>query len=173
MRRGLRRCIVLARKIVIGFGLALVIPALIHNAVDILAGDQPRFVQTEEQRRVRDLPAGDERRIELQAQIDEARSGFETERRRYSRIQFFIGVPLALAVGVVGAFVSIPTISAGLLLGSIWAFVDVGIWRWADLPPLLRTFALAVGLVGLIWVGHKRLEGSVSSSEIHGATPDP
>ncbi len=39
----------LARKIIVGFGLALVIPALIHNAVDILAGDRPLFIQTEEQ----------------------------------------------------------------------------------------------------------------------------
>ena len=146
----------MARRIIVGFGLALVVPALIHNAVDILAGDQPRFIQTEEQRRARDLPPGDERR-ELQAQIDEARREFETERRRYARIQFFIGAPLALAVGVVGAFVSVPAISGGLLLGSIWAFVDVGVWRWAALPPLLRTLALAIGLAGLLWVAYKRL----------------
>ncbi len=147
----------LARKIIIGFGLALVIPALIHNAVDILADDQPRLIQTEEQRGVRDLPPGDERR-ELQAQIDDARTEFQADRRRYARLQFFIGVPMALAVGVVGALVSIPAISGGLLLGSIWAFIDVGFWRWAELPPLLRTLALAIGLAGLLWVAYKRLD---------------
>lgn len=146
----------LARKIILGFGLALVIPALIHNAVDITAGDRPLFIQTEEQMGVRDLPPGDERR-ELQAQIDDARTEYEADRRRYARLQFFIGVPMALAVGVVGAFVSIPAISGGLLLGSIWAFVDVGLWRWAALPPLLRTLALAIGLAGLLWVAYKRL----------------
>lgn len=147
----------LARKIIVGFGLALVIPALIHNAVDILAGDQPRLVRTEEQRGIRDLPPGDERR-ELQAQIDDARMEYQAERRRYARFQFFIGVPMALAVGVVGAFASIPAISAGLLLGSVWAFVDVGFWRWAELPPPLRTLALTIGLAGLLWVAYKRLE---------------
>src|SRR5438552_5816008 len=108
----------LARKIILGFGFAVVLPLLVHYGIEAFHPSVP----TPEVRRLRqreEQSTGDEK-VRLRDQRERMEAELRTQERASSRLHFFVGAPLGVAVTVVGSLVGAQAIGGGLMLGGIF-----------------------------------------------------
>src|SRR5437667_9657569 len=108
----------LARKIILGFGFAVVLPLLVHYGIEAFHPSVP----TPEVRRLRqreEQSTGDEK-VQLRDQRERMEAELRTQERASSRLHFFVGAPLGVAVTVVGSLVGAEAIGGGLMLGGIF-----------------------------------------------------
>jgi len=145
----------LARKIILGFGFAVVLPLLVHYGIEAFHPSVP----TPEVRRLRqreEQSTGDEK-VQLRDQQERMEAELRTQERASSRLHFFVGAPLGVAVTVVGSLVGAQAIGGGLMLGGIFTFSEGCFYRWADLEPVGRFLVLLVAFAVLPWIGWQRL----------------
>jgi len=145
----------LARKIILGFGFAVVLPLLVHYGIEAFHPSVP----TPEVRRLRqreEQSTGDEK-VQLRDQRERMEAELRTQERASSRLHFFVGAPLGVAVTVVGSLVGAQAIGGGLMLGGIFTFSEGCFYRWADLEPVGRFLVLLVAFAVLPWIGWQRL----------------
>ena len=148
----------LAKKIALGFSIAIVLPLLIHYGVatfypepkpedyrlspetTALAhgsfADQVKF--GEEQRRTGDALAAAEAHFEQRL--------------------FIVAVPLGLVALLVGTFLPIPATGSGLMFGGIIAVCDGYFNYWDHLSASFKFFSLLAAFILLIFIGYRRLE---------------
>src|SRR5437867_3512970 len=152
----------LARKIILGFGFAAVLPLLVHYGIEAFHVSIPTPETYDEIRRLRlreEQATGDEK-VQLRDQRErmEAELGeLGTQQRASSRLHFFVDAPLGIAVTVAGSLVGAPAIGGGLMLGGIFTFTEGCFYRWGDLEPVGRFLVLLVAFAVLLWIGYQRL----------------
>ena len=95
--------------------------------------------------------------MQLRDQRERAEADLRTQERASSRLHFFIGAPLGIAVTVAGSLVGEPAIGGGLMLGGIFTFTEGCFYRWGDLEPVGRFLVLLVAFAVLLWIGYQRL----------------
>src|SRR3989442_11163704 len=146
----------LAAKSILGFGFAAVLPVLVHYGIEAFHVAIPTLETYEEIRRLRlreEQAAGDEK-VQLRDQRERMEADLRTQGRASSRLHFFVGAPLGIAVTVAGSLVGTPAIGGGLMLGGIFTFTEGCFYRWADLEPVGRFLVLLVAFAVLLWVGY-------------------
>jgi hypothetical protein len=158
----------LARKLILGFGFAVLMPMLIHYGIDVFvptpswrhepsADYQKIYRLREDEKRA----ASESERVKIRAQIDQLQSQQDartTARQEQSgRIHFFVGAPIGIVVTLIGSFIRAQAIGGGLMLGGIFTFTGGCAWYWADLSRPGRFAVLLVAFVVLLWVGYQRL----------------
>ena len=144
----------LGRWIVIGFGLAIMFPALVFHGVTS-AYPAPKRTQffpafeaplpptaTTEERQAR---------TELQQQRQHA---FDEASRRFARVLLVTATALGVSAILLGAAVTLPSISAGLMLGGIFA-VGIGWWWYSAVDDWWRFTSLLAGFLALLLVGQR------------------
>jgi len=149
----------LARKIILGFGFAAVLPLLVHYGIEAFHPSIPTPETYDEIRRLRlreEQATGDEK-VQLRDQRERMEADLRTQERASSRLHFFIGAPLGIAVTVAGSLVGEPAIGGGLMLGGIFTFTEGCFYRWGDLEPIGRFLVLLVAFAVLLWIGYQRL----------------
>ena len=164
----------LARKIILGFGFAVLLPLLIHYGIDVFVPELTSWDQHNissryygEQQRLRDTrdhAATPEERTRAQARLDrleeqhdEDEQRFEAEKRASSRTNFFIGAPIGIVVTLLGSFIRVQAVGGGLMLGGIFTFIEGCFWYWTDLPRVGRFVVLLIAFAVLLWIGYQRL----------------
>jgi hypothetical protein len=144
----------LARQIVIGFGLAIIFPLLVYYGVSTFHpaprtqhyfGNLPPFGTTPEERRARD-----EAQRAKQAEYNAAAKSF-------ARTLVMVATPLGVAAILIGAFASPYWMGTGLILGGILTVGSGYYFYWQYLEDWLRFISLLAGFVVLIFVGYWRL----------------
>ncbi len=149
----------LARKIILGFGFAAVLPLLVHYGIEAFHASIPSLEAYAEIARLRQREgeaSGDEQ-VQLRDQRERMEAELGTQQRASSRLHFFIGAPLGIAVTVAGSLVGAPAIGGGLMLGGIFTFTEGCFYRWGDLEPVGRFLVLLVAFAVLLWIGYQRL----------------
>jgi hypothetical protein len=135
----------LARKIILGFGFAVLLPMLVHYGIDVFVPSaslvnewssqwrEETLARARELKRLRarEREANAEEKARLRQQIDQLedrRAGEErvreAKRDRATRTHFFIGAPLGIVVTLVGSLVRVQAIGGGLMLGGIFTFTQ-------------------------------------------------
>ena len=168
----------LARKIILGFGFAVLMPVLIHYGIDMVAprwnwkdfskASAPTQRQINELRRQERLAASEMEKAEIRRTIGRLEGPLEWQRewhevrvrtwyRWASRVHFFIGVSLGIIVTLVGSFIRVQAIGGFLMLGGIFTFTSSCWGYWSHLPSVGRFFVLLVAFVELLWIGYQRL----------------
>lgn len=164
----------LARKLILGFGFAVLMPLLIHYGVDVIAPREkwgaisresaPIQRQISELRRQEREAASEAEKSAIRKKIDRLddqlsglREGQQARREQTNRIHFFIGVPLGILVTLAGSFIRAQAIGGGLMLGGIFTFSNSCWGYWSDLPAGGRFLILLVAFVELMWIGYQRL----------------
>ena len=112
----------LARKIILGFGFAVVLPLLVHYGIEAFHPSIPSPETYDEIRRLRqreEQATGDEK-VQLRDQRERMDTHVRRRERASSRLHFFVGAPLGVAVTVVGSLVGAQAIGGGLMLGGIF-----------------------------------------------------
>ena len=149
----------LARKLILGFGFTLVVPLLIHFGIDAVHGSLDTRSYYAEAGRLRQRE--EQARGEEKERLVRERERFEDEHRAAerasSKVHFFVGAPLGIAVTLAGSLVTAPAIGGGLMLGGIFTFTDGCFWYWGDLDPTGRFVVLLVAFAVLVWIGWQRL----------------
>jgi hypothetical protein len=149
----------LARRIILGFGFAVLLPLLVHYGIEAFHPSIPAseaYVKCGRlQQREKDA-VGDEK-----ATLREARercdADLRTQERASSRTHFFVGAPLGIVITLAGSLVATQAIGGGLMLGGIFTFSEGCFYRWADLDPVGRLLVLLVAFGVLLWIGYQRV----------------
>ena len=69
-----------------------------------------------------------------------------------------ITLPLGAIILIAGIFVSVPSVSAGLMGGGILTMLYGLLQYWDELGDILRFIILGIILCALIWIGIKKLK---------------
>ena len=161
----------LARKLILGFGFAVLMPMLIHYGIDVFVPmpswrDQLRsdYQQLSRLREDEKRVASDGERAKIRAQINQIESQREAQttarqaqQEQAGRIHFFVGAPIGILITLLGSFIRAQAIGGGLMLGGIFTFTGGCAWYWADLSRPGRFLVLLVAFVVLLWIGYQRL----------------
>ncbi len=149
----------LARKLILGFGFAVLLPMLIHYGIDVFVpGPSSReYYQQQQDISERERAASGEQKAALRAERKQLEAAHQLKEDRSERVHFFVGAPLGILVTLVGSFVRAQAIGGGLMLGGILTFTGGCAWYWADLSRPGRFLVLLVAFGVLLWIGYQRL----------------
>ena len=146
----------LARALVIGFGIAIVFPLLVYHGVTTVYPAPKRedfFPQFEPQLSPTATPEERQARAEIQKKRQDA---FNEVARRFSRVLLVAATGLGVPAILLGSFITSPAIGAGLMLGGVLA-VGVGYWWYSSLiNDWWRFGSLLIGFATLLFVGYRQ-----------------
>jgi hypothetical protein len=147
----------LARKIILGFGFAALLPMLIHYGIEFVS-PRPEYRQYQiENYYERHKQASPDEQKQLEAEKTGLDAQHRTAQDLWEQIHFFVGVPVGIVVTLLGSFIRVQAIGGGLMLGGIFTFTKGCAWYWLDLPRGGRFLVLLVAFGVLLWIGYQRL----------------
>jgi hypothetical protein len=149
----------LARQIAIGFGIAIILPLLIHYGVSTFH-PAPKLESSIAQ--LAPDATADERK-EYFAQQQQRQRAYAEAAKEFARILAIVATPLGIAAILIGAYLSLQAVGTGLILGGILT-VAWGYWSyWSHLDDWIRFASLLAGFAILIFVGIRRVGAAKTS----------
>jgi hypothetical protein len=146
----------LAKKIALGFGIAVVFPMLIHYGVSTFV-PSPKW-QDYQVPGLYDPRASLEEKAQRQGEQQKKQEERRVAEKRFQQHLFAVAVPLGLIALLVGAFLRLPAIGTGLMFGGIFSICDGYFNYWSELADVLKFVSLLVAFALLIFLGYHRLE---------------
>jgi hypothetical protein len=146
----------LARKIVVGLGIAAIFPALIYYGLSTFY-PPPR---QEDYFPSQPLPSAttEEERKAQAAEYFKKRADYDKAAKSFANVMFTISTVLGVIAMVLGAYLTSHTVGAGLLLGGICSLA-LSSWAFAThLDDWFRFLTLLVGFVALLFVGFRKID---------------
>lgn len=147
----------LAKKFALGFGIAIILPMLVHYGVSTFSPApkwQDRYDTYSYQRY-------DKATVEERAQLDKERKEqdriWREKEKIFQRNLFFVAIPVGIICIVVGAFISIQAIGTGLMFGGIFSLTEGYMFYWSELQDWMRFLSLLAAFAVLIIVGYRKL----------------
>ena len=144
----------LAKKIALGFGIAIVFPMLLHYGVSTWT-PPPKWQDYQ-------VPFNPQATPEEKAQQQAEQQKKDEERRivekRFQQHLFAVAVPLGLVALIVGAFLRLPAMGTGLMFGGIFSICDGYFNYWSELADVLKFLSLLIAFILLLFLGYRRLE---------------
>jgi hypothetical protein len=142
----------LALQLVIGVGIALLFPLLIHTGVAAVKPPPKPSRRT-------NLKSGDSDEVKQhnEAQIRWEREQLQKARTAYAKILFTFLAPAGVAAVVAGYLIGINAIGIGLLTGGIFCLVLGYRGYWEELPQPARFVSILAGLLMLLFIGVRYL----------------
>ncbi len=148
----------LAKKIALGFGIAIVFPMMIHYGVSTFSS-QPKWkdyqIKNYHERHKRATPEEQEK---LEAEKNRLEGQRKKAEKQFQKHLFFVAVPLGIIAIVVGAFLSIQAIGTGLMFGGIFSVCNGYRNYWSELADPLKFISMLLAFIVLLMVGYKKLE---------------
>jgi len=145
----------LARQIVIGFGIAVVFPLLIYYGVASFV-TPPHFMDAYGNLppvEPNATPAERKARADL---VQQRQDDFKRRAEAFARVLILVATPLGIAAMLIGAYLPLRDIGTGLILGGILT-VGHGYWSyWDHLQDWRRFVSLLLGFVVLLFIGYRR-----------------
>ena len=145
----------LAKKIALGFGIAIILPMMVHYGVSTFF-PEPRW--EDYHRTVQD----DKHRTKQQEEKDtkeqqKKEDEFNAKKKAFGRHLYYVEVPVGIAAVIIGAFLAIQSIGVGLVFGGIFCATDGYMEYWADLPDWMKFLSLLACFIVLVVVGYKKI----------------
>ena len=147
----------LAKKFALGFGIAIILPMLVHYGVSTFSPSpkwQDRYNTYSYQKYQNATP---EEKIKLDQERDAATKRWQEKEKIFQRHLFMVAVPIGLAAIIIGAVSIIQAIGTGLMFGGIFTLVDGYCWYWSELQDWMRFLSLLVAFIVLIFIGYRKL----------------
>lgn len=142
----------IAKKFALAFGIAVVLPAMIHYGVGTFF-PEPRW---------QDYMASP-----LIEHNSTAYAVKEAERRAAERYfekhLFAVAVPLGLIAIVAGALLAAQAVGTALMFGGIFSICDGYFNYWGELSAQWKFFSLLTAFVVLLFVGYWKVERQASA----------
>jgi len=147
----------LAKKFALGFGIAIILPMLVHYGVSTFSPSpkwQDRYNTYSYQKYQNATP---EEKIKLDQERDAATKRWQEKEKIFQRHLFMVAVPIGLAAIIIGAVSIIQAIGTGLMFGGIFTLVDGYCWYWSELQDWMRFLSLLVAFIVLVFIGYRKL----------------
>jgi hypothetical protein len=146
----------LAKRIALGFGIAIVFPMLLHYGVSTWT-PQPKLDLYELQQPY-NPQATPEEKAQRQAVLQKKQEERRIAEKRFQQHLFAVAIPLGLVALLVGAFLRLPAIGTGLMFGGIFSICDGYFNYWSELADVLKFVSLLIAFILLLFLGYRRLE---------------
>ena len=145
------------KKIALAFGIAIILPMMIHHGVSTFV-PKPKRSEFDAMRLLETIRDNPNKRTETRAQAKAEDERYKKELNRHEMVLFFVSVPLGIIAIILGAFLSVKAIGAGLIFGGIFSVCNGYLNYWSGLSNGLRFISLLVAFIVLIFVGYKKIE---------------
>jgi hypothetical protein len=148
----------LAKKIALGFGIAIIFPMIIHYGVSTFS-PEPKWkdYQVENYREKHERATPDEQK-KMEAEQNQLDKKMEVASKRFSKHLFLVAVPVGILAIIVGALLSIQATGTGLMFGGIFSVSDGYFCYWSQLPDPLKFGSMLIAFIVLLLIGYKKLE---------------
>jgi len=146
----------IARRIALGFGIALVFPMLIHHGVSTFASS-PKWEDYHIYSNC-DPYASPAEKAKREAESEAKRKLYNAAEKHFQRRLFAVAVPLGLAALVVGAFLGLPAVGTGLMFGGLFSVCDGYFNFWSQLAEVSKFGSLLIAFALLLFLDYRRLE---------------
>lgn len=147
----------LAKKFALGFGVAIILPMLVHYGVSTFS-PAPKWRERYETGHYQQYKnATPEEKARLDREKGAREENWRNRQKMFQRHLFFVAVPLGIAAIIIGAVSAIQAIGTGLMFGGIFTLVDGYCWYWSELQDWMRFLSLLVAFVVLIFIGYRKL----------------
>lgn len=149
----------LAKKFALGFGIAVLLPMLVHYGVSTFS-PPPNWQDYE----LREYPKRlDRASLEEQAKLEEEQAQLwkarEEHNKRFQRHLFFVAAPIGIAAIIVGSLLAVQAIGTGLMFGGIFTLVDGYLSYWSELLNWMKFVSILVAFIILIFIGYRKFAG--------------
>lgn len=121
----------LVRELVLGFGLAVLIPLIAHYIVQVVH-PQPPY-----------------------ALINIDKEKYTTERAAYENIYFYITAAIGLACLAIGALIPVASLGIGFIIGGIACLTAGYVTFWGQLQNMLKLGSLLAGFIIILALGYR------------------
>ncbi|MDP3980553.1 MAG: hypothetical protein Q8Q33_03960 [Chlamydiota bacterium] len=148
----------LAKRIALGFGIAIVFPMMIHYGVSIF---YPKPTWSDYQ--VADYHekyqrANPEEKINLEKEKNKLLELRKTNMMQFQKHLFWIGIPIGILAIVTGALLPYKAIGAGLMFGGLGTASNGYFNYWTELSDIHKCLSSLCILLVLLTVGFWKLE---------------
>jgi hypothetical protein len=147
----------LAKKFALGFGIAIILPMLVHYGVSTFSPAprwQDRYAINNYENYQNATPA---ERAKLAQERETREKEWRAQDKIFQKHLFFAAVPLGIAAIIFGAVSSIQAIGTGLMFGGIFTLADGYCWYWSELQDWMRFLSLLAAFVVLMFIGYRKL----------------
>lgn len=149
----------LAKKIVLGFGIAILLPLTVYYGVSTFSSE-PKYRDYQiENYHEKHERATTEQQIELEQRRTQLNNQRIADEKRFQRHLFFVAAPIGIIAIIVGSVIAVQAIGTGLMLGGIITLAEGYICYWSELQDWMRFASLLIGFVVLIFIGYHKLTG--------------
>jgi len=111
------------------------------------------------------IPKYDSNNCQVFDKCDYCQKDFDQARGVYNRDVFFILAPLGLIIVLIGIYLTVQYIGAGLMFGGLATMFYATVRYFSDMSKLLRALVLLVELLVIIYIGYKKIEDKKSESK--------
>ncbi|MBP7088611.1 MAG: hypothetical protein KBB01_04855 [Candidatus Omnitrophica bacterium] len=147
----------LAKKFALGFGIAIILPMLVHYGVSTFSPAPKWDNYYDNYSYQRYDKATPEERAQLDKERKEKNKIWQEKLKIFQRNLFFVSVPVGIACIIIGAIMPIQAIGTGLMFGGIFSLTEGYMFYWSELQDWMRFLSLLVAFVVLIFVGYRKL----------------
>jgi len=147
----------LAKKFGFGFGIAVLLPLLVHYGVSTFS-PAPKWDQYHTNNYSQYQGATPEEKERLRAEDDKRREKYKQHRKMFERHLFYVATPIGIAAIIIGATLAVQAVGAGLIFGGIFTLVDGYCWYWSELQDWMRFLSLLAAFIVLVACGYRKLK---------------
>ena len=148
----------LAKKFALGFGIAIVFPMMIHYGVSMFSPEPKWGDYRIKNYRERHKKASPEEKKQLEAEKERLEEQREKAEKHFQKYLFVVAVPLGIIAIIIGAFLSVQAIGAGLMFGGVFSVCDGYFNYWSELGDVWKFLSLLCTFIVLIVIGYKKVE---------------
>lgn len=147
----------LAKKFALGFGIAIILPMLVHYGVSTFSPApkwQDRYSYYSYDNYQNATPA---EKAKIDKDRKETDKVWRAKEKIFQRNLFFVAVPVGIIAIVLGAFAPMQAIGTGLMFGGIFSLTEGYMFYWSELQDWMRFLSLLAAFIVLIYVGYRKL----------------
>jgi len=147
----------LAKKFALGFGIAIILPMLVHYGVSTFC-PRPQwrdYYGSGYYQRIQN--ASPEQKAKLEQERKKQDDKYRNAQKCFQRNLFFVAVPVGIISIILGSITLVQAIGTGLMFGGIFTLVDGYCWYWSELQDGMRFLSLLAAFVVLIYIGYRKL----------------
>lgn len=148
----------LAKKFALGFGIAIILPMLVHYGVSTFS-PEPRlrdkyYNNYSYQQRNNATP---EEKARMDKERKENERIWDQKQKTFQSRLFVVAVPVGILSIIIGAISPVQAIGTGLMFGGIFSLTEGYMAYWAELQDWMRFLTLLAAFAVLIFVGYRKL----------------
>ncbi|MBF0384432.1 MAG: hypothetical protein HQL27_01035 [Candidatus Omnitrophica bacterium] len=150
----------LAKKFALGFGIAVLLPMVVHYGVSTFnpAPKWRNYYQYEYYNNYEEEKnASPEEKAKKQAEIQKKDEDYRKAQNSFGKSLFLVAIPVGLAAIIFGSLTAVQAIGTGLMFGGIFTIIDGYCWYWSELQDWMRFVSLLVAFIVLIYIGYRKM----------------